>query len=134
MIITPKKFLEKIIKLAEKNNEIAVLWLYGSRADNTYHAQSDFDLAIAFTHFLTDPLQNRLRPELLAIEWTSILKCPENLISIVDINIIPTTLAWEVVTKGKSIVVKEASRLLKEQSRIYSQYELDVSYHRKHYG
>ncbi len=133
-INTEDKFLKKIIGLAKTNPDIRVLWLYGSRANNTAHAKSDYDLAIAFKNFIKDPLTRRLRPEHLAIEWAQALQCDEHKLSIVDINLIPATLAWEIITHGKALLTIDQDRLIKEESRINSQYEIDVTYHRKHYG
>jgi uncharacterized protein len=126
--------LPNIIQLANADNEISILWLYGSRANQTEQAHSDYDLAIAFNLYLKDPLENSLRPEKLRLEWCQQLQCDENLISIVDINIIPIHLAWEVVTKSKVLICKDESRLYHEESRVFSQYELDLMYHREKFG
>lgn len=53
------------------------MWLYGSQASGEAHPESDFDLAIAFEKFIKDPLERALRPERLAMEWTSQFKLPE---------------------------------------------------------
>ena len=37
-----------IIALAEQTPDIAILWLYGSRARGTHREDSDYDLAVAF--------------------------------------------------------------------------------------
>jgi len=42
------KNLSEIKTLASENQEIIVAWLYDSRARNTAHEPSDFDIAIAF--------------------------------------------------------------------------------------
>lgn len=46
--------LPKIATLAENDPEIAVVWLYGSRAKGCAHASSDYDLAVAFNRFIKD--------------------------------------------------------------------------------
>jgi predicted nucleotidyltransferase len=58
---------ERLKALAKAEPDISVLWLYGSRARGTYSAPSDYDLAVAFDSFLSDALETRLRPELLAL-------------------------------------------------------------------
>lgn len=70
--------LKHVIALGEANPDVAVIWLYGSRAKHTAHAASDYDLAIAFNEFLHDALATRLRAETLAIDWQQALKLPEN--------------------------------------------------------
>jgi uncharacterized protein len=46
-----------IIELAKQNFDIAIVWLYGSHANNTANINSDYDLAVAFKTFIkNDPL------------------------------------------------------------------------------
>lgn len=59
---TPSPLLKDLAALAARDNEIAVLWLYGSRAKGTASSGSDYDLAVAFHTFEKDPLERRLRP------------------------------------------------------------------------
>ena len=63
--------LERLSEMASADREIAVLWLYGSRAKNTATETSDYDLAVAFRTPEKRPLERRLRPELLAQQWRS---------------------------------------------------------------
>lgn len=123
-----------MIDLAKHNEDIVVLWLYGSRATKTSHEGSDYDLAVAFKNFMHDPLERRLRPELLAMDWVESLQVSPRLLSIVDINLIPIPLAWEVVSKGRVIYAVDETRVLKEQERVMRIYEIDVLYHRRIYG
>ncbi len=53
----------KILVLAQNLPDLAVLWLYGSRPKGISHQDSDYDFAVAFSSYLTDPLGRRLRPE-----------------------------------------------------------------------
>jgi len=126
--------LAKIQSLAKQHPEIDVLWLYGSRATGTADVESDFDLAIAYKDFIKDPLERSLRPEKLSMEWTSLLKLSEGMISIVDINNIPTQLAWEIISKGRVVHDQQNGRSYREFDRICREYENDILYHRKQYG
>lgn len=110
------------------------MWLYGSRADNTFHEKSDYDLAIAFTHFLTDPFDKRLRPEILALEWQSLLKLDEHTLSIVDINQVPIVLAYEIIQYNKVLFCRDEKRLWREENRIYGRMELDITYSMRRYA
>lgn len=123
-----------ITQFASENNDVAVMWLYGSRADNTFHEKSDYDLAIAFTHFLTDPLDKRLRPEMLALEWQSLLKLDEHTLSIVDINQVPIILAYEIIQYNHVLFCRDEKRLWREENRIYGRMELDITYSMKRYA
>lgn len=128
------EIIAKLSQLAIEDQEIVVLWLYGSRANNTYHADSDYDLAIAFKKFLSDPLETRLRPEILALEWQSALQSRENQVSIIDVNQVSIALAYAVIQCDKVLFCRDDIRLWQEEKRIYSRMELDVLYHIRNYA
>lgn len=125
---------QKLIELAQKNDEIVILWLYGSRADGTFHKNSDYDLAIAFKTFLNNPLESALRPEMLALQWQSELQLEEKRLSIVDINRIPIALAFEIIQYDKVLFFRDEVRLWREENRIYSRMELDMTYSMRRYA
>jgi predicted nucleotidyltransferase len=125
------KIIEGIIKLASSHNDIEVIWLYGSRARQTHRDNSDYDLAVAFKSFIDDPLESRLRPELLAMDWQELFEHP---ISIIDINKVPIPLAFTVVVDNSPIYIKNGLRQMREESRIMSMWELDYEYSRKKFG
>lgn len=119
----------KLSQFAAENQEVIVLWLYGSRANATHRINSDYDLAIAFKTFLSDPLETRLRPEMLALTWQSELQFGENQLSIIDINQVSISLANEVIQCGSVLFCRDEMRLWQEEKRINSRMELDVLYH-----
>lgn len=123
MGIDNQQFIEKIVQLAEQNDDIEVLWLYGSRAKGQYTTHSDFDLAIAYKDFSLPPLDKYTRPHAQALDWALILSLPENRVSIVDINRVPVYLAFNIVEYGKVIYKQGTPRVYLEQDRIYSQFE-----------
>ena len=125
---------EKIATLAKDNNDIEVIWLYGSQANGSAHEKSDIDLAIAFKQHLNDPIESTTRPEILALEWNHQLNFPENTISIVDINLAPTNLGWEIIMANQVIYCRNDFRRYNEERLIFSRYEIDLLHHRKHYG
>lgn len=130
----PNTNVQSIINLASTEQGVEVMWLYGSRADNTEQCNSDVDLAVAFSTYIRDPLERALRVQRLAIEWTDKLKLPEHHVSLVDINHIPTALAWEVISKGRPILGGDTERAFWEFDRIAREYEIDVVSHRIQYG
>jgi len=129
MVQCVEEILTKLSQLALENQEIVILWLYGSRANHTEHLESDYDLAIAFKTFLADPLEIRLRPEILALEWQSELQLRENQLSIVDINQVSISLACAVMQCDYVLFCRDHGRLWQEQRRIDSRMEIDVLYH-----
>ena len=126
-----KQNLINIIQLAKNNAEVEVLWLYGSRARNKANIDSDYDLAVAFKTYIEDPVEHRLRPELLALEWQEKLNIA---LSIVDINQAPLPLAYTVVLDNTLLYSKNDYRRMTEEQKIMSKWEIDHCYHRKHYA
>lgn len=124
--------LDNIIKLAVSDENIAIVWLYGSRAKGTHQAESDYDLAVAFNTFPEDEWDKRLQPEELKQEWSA--KLATDKISIVDINNIPLALAYSVLQQGQVLYSKDPLRLSREELRISSMWEVDYQWHKKNYG
>lgn len=123
---------QQVIRLAEKDSNIAVLWLYGSRAKGTQQIGSDYDFAIAFNQFPDDDWQRRLQPELLCQKWQDEFENAS--ISIVDINFIPLPLAFSIVQQGKVMFCRDLLRLIKEEGRISSMWDIDYGWHQQNYG
>jgi len=125
------KAIGKIITLAEKNAEVEVIWLYGSRARNNANEDSDYDLAVAFRTYIKDPIARRLRPELIALEWNKQLSLP---LSIVDINQASLPLAYTVIQDNNLIYSQNNYRRMTEEQKIMSKWEIDHIYHKKQYA
>lgn len=122
----PPALLERLVKLAGANPEVEVLWLYGSHAKGNAGPHSDWDLAVAFNPVkLADPLDNRLRPELLALDWQRALALDEGKLSVVDINQAPIPLAFAVVDANHPLYSLDEGRRLQEEARIMSQMEFN---------
>lgn len=119
---------QTIIELAKQNSDIVIVWLYGSRAKSTAHSNSDYDLAVAFKTFIKDdPLEKRLRPECLALDWQQALGLHDFQLSIVDINQAPIPLAWEIIKPDCVLYCSDESRLWQETQRIQSRMEIDFT-------
>ncbi|QJQ99842.1 nucleotidyltransferase domain-containing protein [Halomonas sp. PGE1] len=137
---------DALADLASHSDEIAVLWLYGSRAKGTATPASDFDLAVAFREFDKDPLERRLRPELLAQAWQDALglaegrlsmvdiNLAEGRLSMVDINLAPLPLAHVIIRTGRVLQANDRLRLIREEQRIGSMWEIDHLYHQRHFA
>jgi predicted nucleotidyltransferase len=126
--------LKKLTDKALLDNDIDVVWLYGSQAKGTAHSKSDVDMAIAFKNFSLSELDRKLRPQELNLIWSEQLNLPDGKLSIVDINTVPVYLAFNIVEYGKVICSKNKIRELKETQRIYSQYEFETIEHEKMRG
>lgn len=127
-----KDKLNQIIHLAKINNDIEVIWLYGSQARGCATHKSDYDLAVAFKSYIEDPIERRLRPELLAIKWNKIIADID--LSIIDINFVPLPLAYTVINDNTLLNESNNYRRMTEEQRIMSKWELDYLYHKKKYA
>jgi predicted nucleotidyltransferase len=67
--IKPLKLEQNLHLLAKHNDDVDVVWIYGSMVDGTATETSDVDIAIAFCHFPDDPLEQQARPDILASAW-----------------------------------------------------------------
>jgi len=123
--------IKEIVNIAKQNLDVEVLWLYGSRARGSESDNSDYDLAIAFKTYIKDPVDRRLRPELLVLEWNKLLGLD---ISIVDINQATLPLAYTVLQDNTVLYSRNDFRRMTEEQIIMSKWELDYLYHRKHYA
>lgn len=116
----------QLVTLAQACLEVLVLWLYGSRAKGNAGPLSDWDLAVALAPVkLADPLENRLRPELLALDWQRALQLPEGKLSVVDINQAPIPLAFAIIDANMPLYSRDEGRRLQIDARIMSQMEID---------
>lgn len=125
---------QQVTDLARSRDDIAALWLYGSRARGNHHSESDYDLAVGFTDWMEDPLERRLRPEVLAEEWREACGLAEGQLSVVDIAIAPIPLGMAILSEGKLLLDQHPQIRLRLESRILSRWELDYEYHRKQFG
>lgn len=120
--------LQKIAELAENDPDIAVVWLYGSRAKGNAHTSSDYDLAVAFNCFIKDdPIQKRLRLECLTLDWQQALGLHDFQLSVVDINQAPIPLAFAIIQADTVIFCRDENRLWRETLRIHDRIELDYA-------
>lgn len=117
--------LQSIVSLARQREDLAALWLYGSRARGDHHSHSDYDLAVAFTTWADEPLERRLRPELLALEWQRESGLEDGMLSIVDLAIAPIPLGWSILSQGRLLLDRHPQIRMRQESRILSRWEID---------
>ncbi|NLQ19071.1 nucleotidyltransferase domain-containing protein [Marinomonas sp. M1K-6] len=128
----PIEVIDTVKKLAASNSDIAALWLYGSRSKGEAHSHSDYDFAVLFNHRLSDPLERRLRPELLALDWSALLGVKDKMISVIDVQIAPIPLAMNAIS-GQLLCCNNHSTRLVAEGVIMSKAEIDYHYHLTHF-
>lgn len=125
--------LDNIIELAQNDQNIALLWLYGSQARGTAGPASDIDLAVVYKDYIHNPLERRVRPELTAMDWQRALSLKEGDLSVIDLDIVPIPLAFTVISDNKLLVNKDDYLKMMKEQRIMSMWE-DYQYQAKRYG
>ena len=134
MTIDFETIMPQILNLAEKNSEIDALYLYGSHAKGNAHEHSDIDLAVIFSTYEKNPLQRRLRPEVLAIDWMIELGLPEDKLSVLDMESTNIPLTMAVLQTGKLLLNKDPGHEMMVTGKIMSQWEIDYLYHYDQFG
>lgn len=124
--------LSRLKSLAESESQIAALWLYGSRARATADAASDYDLAVLFKEYKTDPVERRLEPELLALDWQH--EFQDCQLSVLDVLQVPLPLAFTVVMDNTLLYCRDDFARLEFERRTMSKWEIDHLYHKAHYA
>ena len=119
--------IKNLISLAQENDDIAALWLYGSRAKGNFTADSDYDLAILFNNRILDKLDSRLRPELLAMDWLHTLQSRKLELSIIDINQVMIPLAFNAIS-GKLLYSDDEGLRMSAEAIISSKAEIDFNH------
>lgn len=126
--------IDKLVAMAEQTPDLAALWLYGSRARGDHHDDSDYDLAVAYTTWEHNPLERRLRPELLAEQWRETLGLPEGKLSVVDVGIAPIPLGMSILEEGRLLLDRHPGIRMTQEARILSMWELDYMHHQQRFG
>ncbi|SHE95383.1 Nucleotidyltransferase domain-containing protein [Microbulbifer donghaiensis] len=108
--------LDRIVERLEEQEKIAAAWLYGSRARGDHRPGSDYDIAIALNNFDRPYAERRLAPELLSMDLSAEL---EHAVQVVDINLVPITLAIGILDDGTPLLVRDELRYCREINRIH---------------
>lgn len=135
--MSPAEFdntIKQIIQIAEGNSDIDALYLYGSHAKGEANEASDIDLAVIFANKEENPLQRRLRPEMLALDWVNTLGLTEDQLSVLDMESSNIPLTMSVLQTGKLLLNKDISHEMMVSGKIMSQWELDYQYHYDKFG
>jgi hypothetical protein len=88
-------------------------------------------LAVAFRNYVDDPVDRRLRPELLALAWHKALQLP---LSIIDIDQVPLPLAYTAIMDNTVLCCRNDYRRMSLENTLMSKWELDHCYSKKHYA
>jgi len=114
----------KIVQSICNHAAVDAIYLYGSRAKNTAHENSDWDIAVIFAEFETDELERLVRPQLVEAEVERELKLYQK-ISIVDLEIAPVYLQMAILTHGIKWFDRNVPHVKRVEQSILSKWEKD---------
>ncbi len=103
---------------------VDAIYLYGSRAKNTAHKTSDWDIAVIFSDYETDKLERVVRPQLLEAEIEREFKLYQK-INIVDLEIVPIYLQMAILNHGIKWFDRNVPHVKRVEQSILSRWEKD---------
>lgn len=121
--------INSIIPLAKADLDITAIWLYDSRATDNFSSESDYDLAVLFASRISARLDNRLRPELLAMDGQRNFNDNNIEISVIDVNQVMIALAFNAIS-GKLLYCRDDGIRMSAEAIISSKAELDFHHAR----
>ena len=113
-----------VVQLIQAHAQVDAIYLYGSRAKQTAHKNSDWDIAVLFTDYETDLNERVLRPQLLEAELERELKL-YNQISVVDLETAPMYLQYSIITSAVKWFDANVPHVRRVEQSILSKWEKD---------
>jgi len=117
--------LEQIIQTICSHSRVDAIYLYGSRTKGTALENSDWDIAILFSDFIKDILEQINRPQQLEAFLQRELNLYDK-ISIVDLELVPPPLQYNII-HGKKLFDRGVLHVRKIEQSIYSKIEKDYN-------
>jgi len=115
---------EKITHAIHAHTQVDAIYLYGSRAKQTAHEQSDWDIAVIFSDYENDPTQRLLRPQQLEAELERALKLYGR-ISVVDLETAPVYLQYSILMSAIKWFDRNVPHVRRVEQSILSKWEKD---------
>jgi predicted nucleotidyltransferase len=119
-----KDMAENVTRIIQASAKVDAIYLYGSRAKQTAHENSDWDIAIIFTDFETDLLARALRPQTIEAALERELKL-YNQISVVDLETAPVTLQYSILMSAVKWFDRNVPHVKRVEQSIFSKWEKD---------
>jgi len=115
---------EQMTDLIQTYAEVDAIYLYGSRAKQTAHANSDWDIAVIFTHYELDALTRLLRPQLLEARLERELNRYQQL-SVIDLETVSVYLQYSILMAAVKWFDKNVPHVKRIEQSILSKWEKD---------
>lgn len=114
----------RIVQIIQAHAQVDAIYLYGSRAKQTAHKNSDWDIAVLFTDYENDLTARALRPQLLEAKLERELKL-YNQISVVDIETAPMYLQYSIIMSAVKWFDANVPHVRRVEQSILSKWEKD---------
>jgi predicted nucleotidyltransferase len=115
---------ENITRIICAHSHVDAIYLYGSRAKQTAYKNSDWDIAVIFSHYETDLMQRILRPQQLEAELERQLK-RYNQISVIDLETAPMYLQYSILMSAVKWYDRNVPHVKRVEQSILSKWEKD---------
>jgi len=115
---------ENITRIIHAHAQVDAIYLYGSRAKQTAHENSDWDIAVIFSEYETDASARLLRPQLLEAAIELELKL-YNQISVIDLETAPVYLQYSILMSAVKWFDRNVPHVKRVEQGILSKWEKD---------
>lgn len=119
-----KLMAENITRVIQHHAQVDAIYLYGSRAKQTAHAHSDWDIAVLFSEYETDLSTRLLRPQLLEAAIERELKL-YNQVSVIDLETAPVYLQYSILMSAVKWFDRNVPHVKRVEQSILSKWEKD---------
>lgn len=115
---------KQVVAIILAQAPVDAVYLYGSRAKHNAGSNSDWDIAVIFTDYETDPLVRVLRPQMLEAVLERELKLYQQ-ISVVDLEIAPMYLQYSILMSAVKWLDLNVPHVKRVEQGILSKWEKD---------
>ncbi len=115
---------ENITRVIHDHAQVDAIYLYGSRAKQTAHENSDWDIAVLFSDYETDLSARLLRPQLLEAAIERELKL-YNQVSVIDLEAAPVYLQYSILMSAVKWFDRNVPHVKRVEQSILSKWEKD---------
>ncbi|MDO9267813.1 MAG: nucleotidyltransferase domain-containing protein [Methylobacter sp.] len=119
-----KLMAENMTCAIQHHAQVDAIYLYGSRAKQTAHEHSDWDIAVLFSDYETDLSTRLLRPQLLEAAIERELKL-YNQISVIDLETAPVYLQYSILMSAVKWFDRNVPHVKRVEQSILSKWQND---------
>jgi predicted nucleotidyltransferase len=116
--------LGDIVQVIQAHSQVDAIYLYGSRAKQKAHGNSDWDIAVVFSEYESDLVLRFLRPQQLEAEIERMLKLYGR-VSVIDLETAPMYLQYSILLSAQKCFDRNVPHVKRVENAILSKWEKD---------